>query len=156
MAMLGYLLWQKSMTLVDAGVIAALSAGSVEWINHFAGSYSWPVLFQYSFLGGRSPAEIDPRFGAAQYLGVAAHSAETIVPQVAIWALLALVAWNRSSPSRGLLIPVWTAVAAHFALYPSPESRYMVWAFIVTGAIFVCGISNPAGTRLQPATANRT
>jgi hypothetical protein len=155
-AVLGYLWWQKRMTLVDAGVMTALSAGSVEWINHFAGSYSWPVLFQYSFLGGRSPAEINPRFGVAQYLGVAAHSAETVVPQVAIWALLGLVAWKWSSPGRGLLIPVWTAVVAHFALYPSPESRYMVWAFIVTGVIFVCGISYPTGARLPSVTTVRT
>ena len=155
-AVLGYLLWQKRMTLVDSGVIAALSAGSVELINHFSGSYSWPVLFQYSFMGGSSPAEITPRLGVVQYIGVAAHSAETIIPQVAIWALLGLVAWKWSSPGRGLLIPVWTAVVAHFALYPSPESRYMVWAFIVTGVIFVCAIPYPAGARVQPATSAQT
>lgn len=155
-AVLGYLLWQKRMTLVDAGVVAVLSAGSVELINHFSGSYSWPVLFQYSFMGGSSPAEIVPRFGVVQYLGVAAHSAETIIPQVAIWALLGLVAWKWSSPSRGLLIPVWTAVVAHFVLYPSPESRYMVWAFIATGVIFVDATPYPAGARLQPASTVRT
>jgi hypothetical protein len=154
-AVLGYLLWQKRMTLLDAGVVFALSAGSVELINHFSGNYSWRVLFQYSFLGGRSPAEIVPRFSVAQYLGVAVHSAETIVPQAAIWALLGLVAWKWSSPDRGLLIPVWTAVVAHFALYPSPESRYLVWAFIVTGVIFVCATPSPALTRLQPATIVR-
>jgi hypothetical protein len=67
-AVLGYLLWQKRMTLVDAAAISALSVGSVAFINHFSGNYSWPVLFQFSFIGGRSPAEIDPRFSAAQYL----------------------------------------------------------------------------------------
>jgi hypothetical protein len=144
------------MTRVDAGVVAALSAGSVELISHFSGSYSWPVLFQYSFMGGSSPAEIVPRFGVVQYLGVAAHSAETIIPQVAIWALLGLVAWKWSSPGRELLIPVWAAVLAHFVLYPSPESRYMVWAFIVTGVIFVGATPYPAGARLQPATPVRT
>ena len=68
-AVLAYLLWQKRMTLVDATAISALSAGSVAFINHFSGNYSWLVLFQFSFIGGRSPAEIDPRFSAAQYLG---------------------------------------------------------------------------------------
>lgn len=151
-AVLGYLLWQKRMTLVDAGVISTLSVGSVVLINHFSGNYSWRVLFQFSFIAGRSPAEIDPRFSLAQYLGVAARSAETIIPQVAIWALLGIVAWKWSSPYRGWLIPVWIAVVGHFVLYPSPESRYLVWAFIVTGVIFVCAIQRPTGVKPQPAT----
>jgi len=149
---LGFLLWQKRMTLVDAGVFSALSVGSVMLINHFSGNYSWRVLFQFSFIGGGSPAEVHPHFGVAQYLGVAARSAETIIPQVAIWVLLGIVAWKWVSPSRGLLIPVWIAVVAHFALYPSPESRYLVWAFVVTGVIFVGALQRPTGVRLQRAT----
>ena len=136
-AVLGYLLWQKRMTPVDVGVFSALSLGSVMFMNHFSGNYGWRVLFQYSFIGGGSPADIVPRFGLAQYLGVVARNAETIIPQVAIWVLLGIVAWKWSSPDRGLLIPVWAAVVAHFALYPSPEARYLVWAFIVTGVVFV-------------------
>ncbi len=152
-AVVGYLLWQKRMTWVDATVISALSIGSVELINHFSGNYGWRVLFQYSFLGGRSPAEVVPHFGLREYLGVVAHSAETIIPEVAIWILLGIVAWKWSSPYRGWLIPVWLAVIAHFALFPSSELRYLIWALIVTGVTFVCAISNPAGARCQPWTA---
>ncbi|MFY9844056.1 MAG: hypothetical protein ACLP0H_22345 [Terriglobales bacterium] len=149
---LGYLLWQKRITIVDAGVISALSAASVVLINHFSGSYSWPVLFQFSFIGGRSPAEITPHFGVAQYLEVAAHSAETIIPQVAIWALLSIAAWKWDSPYRGWLIPVWIAVVIHFVLFPSPEARYLIWAFVVTGVIFVTAIKYPS--LVKPLRAN--
>ncbi len=93
-AMLGYLLWEKRITLVDAGVFAALAIGSVLFINHFSGNYSWRVLFETSFLWGGSPGEVHPDFGLIQYLGVAARGAETILPQVAIWLLLA---WGRGS-----------------------------------------------------------
>ena len=150
LAVLGYLLWQKRMTIADAGLISALSVGSVLSINHFSGNYSWGVLFQYSFIGGGSPAEVSPHFTVAQYLGVLARSAETIIPQVAIWALLGIVAWKWPSPCREWLIPVWIAVMAHFVLYPSPESRYLVWAFVVTGVIFVCGLQHPTGVGLRP------
>ena len=153
LAVLGYLLWKKRITIADTGFISALSVGSVLSINHFSGNYSWGVLFQYSFIGGRSPAEISPHFSLAQYLAVLVRSAETIVPQVAIWALLGIAAWKCSSPFREWLIPVWTAVVIHFALYPSPESRYLVWAFVVTGVIFVCAMQHPTGARLQPATS---
>ncbi|MBZ5667031.1 MAG: hypothetical protein LAO30_20815 [Acidobacteriia bacterium] len=144
---LGYLIWQKRMTLVDAGVLSALAVGSVVFISHFSGNYGWRVLFQFSFIGGRAPAEIDPHFGVAEYLAVATGSAETIIPQVAIWALLGIVAWKWYSPSRGLLMPVWVAVAAHFLLYPSPESRYLVWAFLVTGVIFVSALQPVQGPK---------
>jgi hypothetical protein len=149
---LGYLWWQKKITIVDAGALSAISAGSVALMNHFSGNYSWPVLFKFSFLGGTSPAEIDPRLSIAQYLGVAIHSAETIVPQVMIWALLGIVAWKWSSPYRGWLIPVWFSVFAHFVFFPSPESRYLVWAFIATGVIFISATQYAPGVRLQPAT----
>lgn len=136
-AMLGFLLWGKRIAIADAGVLSALSASSVEFMNHFAGNYGWRVLFQFSFIGGRSPAEVFPHFGIAQYLRVAARSAETIVPQLAIWVLLSIVAWKWRAPDRELLLPVWIAVVAHFLLYPSAESRYLIWAFVVTGLIFV-------------------
>jgi hypothetical protein len=150
-AVLGYLLWQKRITLVDAGVMGAISAGSVSLINHFSGNYSWPVLFQFSFLDGRSPAEIIPHFGITQYLEVAARSAETIIPQVAIWVLLGIVAWKWVPSVSGLLIPVWITVVAHYLLYPSPESRYLVWAFVVTGAIFVDALGRSTKLRVPRA-----
>ncbi len=150
-AVLGYLLRQKRISLADAGVMGAISAGSVALINHFSGNYSWPVLFQFSFIGGRSPAEIDPHFGIAQYLGVATRSAETIIPQVAIWILLGIMARKWIPSSSGLLVPVWIAVVAHYVLYPSPESRYLVWAFVVTGVIFVGVLQRSTGVRLQRA-----
>lgn len=151
-AAVGYLLWQKRMTWVDATVIAALSIGSVELINHFSGNYGWRVLFQYSFLGGRAPAEVVPHFGFREYLGVVAHSAETIIPQVTVWILLSVVAWKWSSPYRGWLMPVWLAVIGHFALFPSPELRYLIWALVVTGVIFIAAIPRFDNARAQSVT----
>jgi hypothetical protein len=140
-AVLGYLLWQKQITRVHAGVLSVTAAGSVALINHFSGNYSWPILFQFSFVGGTSPAEVNPHFGMVQYCGVAARNAETIIPQVAIWLLLGVIAWRSKSANRGLLIPVWIAVATHYLLFPSPESRYLVWAFVFSGVIFVTALA---------------
>jgi hypothetical protein len=140
MAILVYLLWRRNINAADASVLGMISVGSVALINHLSGNYSWRVLFQFSFIGGRSPAEIDPRFGISEFVGVAIRNAETIVPQIAIWAFLGAIAW-KVIPSRStLLIPVWGAVVAHYMLYPSPESRYLVWAFLVTGIILVAAL----------------
>lgn len=140
LAVTAFLLWQKKLTFVDAGVIATLAAASVEFINHYSGNYGWRVLFHYSFIGGRSPAEVVPSFGLKEYLAVAARSVETMLPQITIWVLLGAAAWKLSSPYREWLLPVWGAVALHFALFPSPESRYLIWAFVVTGVIFIAGL----------------
>jgi hypothetical protein len=139
-----YLLWQEKLTLVDAGVVAALATASVEFINHFSGNYGWRVLFQSSFIGGR-PAEVIPSFGLKQYLGVVARSVETILPQTTIWVLLTIAAWKLRSPYREWLLPLWAAVALHFALFPSPELRYLIWAFVVTGVIFIAGLETLSG-----------
>jgi hypothetical protein len=137
-----YLLGRRRMKLRETGVLFAVACGSVIFVNHFAGNYGWRVLFQYSFLGGRSPADVVPHFGPAQYVTVAMQSAETLFPQIAIWALLGLVTWRWSGPDRGWLAPVWAAAAVHFALYPSPESRYLVWAFVLTGILFIVAIAH--------------
>jgi hypothetical protein len=147
MAILGYLLWGKNISAADASVLGMISVASVALINRLSGNYSWRVLFQFSFIGGRSPAEIDPRFGISEFVGVAARNAETIVPQIAIWTFLSAIAW-KVNPSRSrLLIPVWGTVAAHYVLYPSPESRYLVWAYLVTGIIFIVALQreSPSG-----------
>jgi len=149
MAVLGYLLWRKKINAMDASVLGMISAGSVALINRLSGNYSWRVLFQFSFIGGRSPAEIDPRFGISEFIGVAIRNAETIVPQIAIWVLLGAIAWKVNPSKSGLLIPVWVAVAAHYAFYPSPESRYLVWAFLVTGIILVTALQRQSAVSVR-------
>lgn len=132
-----YLLWEKKILLYQASTLAAISAGSVVFINYFSGNYGWRVLFQFSFLGGRSPAEVVPHFGVLQYLAIFIRSAETILPQAAIWILLGLAAWMWRSSDRSLLILIGFTTGAHFALFPSPESRYLAWAFVATGSVFI-------------------
>jgi hypothetical protein len=144
LAVIAYLLWEKRVTLYQATILAAISVGSVFFINHFSGNYGWRILFQFSFLGGRSPAEVVPHFGMTQYLAIFIRSAETILPQSAIWILVGLAAWGWRSPDRPLLMLIWLTAAAHFALFPSPESRYLLWVFAATGAIFVSAVRQGA------------
>jgi hypothetical protein len=40
------------------GLFAVLAVGIVFGINHWLGSYSWVVLFRFSFIGGRYPAQV--------------------------------------------------------------------------------------------------
>jgi hypothetical protein len=137
---IAFLLVQRKITSVDAGVFAVLSVACVFFINHFSGNYGWRVLFQFSFIGGRWPGEIVPHFGFMQYLHIVGANAQTILPQLSIWIILAMVSWRWRSPNRNLLIPIWLAVVTHFVLYPSAEARYLVWAFVATGMVFVSAV----------------
>src|SRR6266550_7982450 len=98
-----------------------------------AGNYGWTVLFRYSFLGGKYPAEISTHLTTAEYIRAFTTGLQSFVPQLAPWILLGAVAWHWQSRYRELLPIVAVTALVHFMLYPSPEGRYLVWAYLITG-----------------------
>jgi len=38
-------------------------------------------------------------------------------------------------------LTIASAAAAHFALFPSPEGRYFVWAYLLVGAAFIRAVT---------------
>jgi len=129
-----YLYW-------DAGVLAGLALCSVLFINHFSGNYGWSVLFRYSFIGGRSPAEVSAHVSLREYAVAFARGLEEIGgQQMSIWILLGTAAWHwlkRTSPLRMLLIPVGLASVARLVLFPAAEDRYFAWAYLIVGVCFL-------------------
>jgi hypothetical protein len=55
-------------------------------------------------------------------------NAESLVPQLAIWVFLSIVAWKLNSSERGLMTAVAIACGLLYALFPSGEDRYIAWA----------------------------
>ena len=93
------------------------------------------MLFRFSFIGGRSPAQIPHVLTLRDYVGVLARGTYTILDQVAAWLLLGILGWKRGHDP--LLIDVGCAAAAHFLLYPSGDDRYLIWAYIVAGVALI-------------------
>ena len=122
-------------------LLAAVSGASVAFINHMAGNYGWLILLRYSFIGGKYPAQIVPHLSVREYVLAVLHGAVPMIPQVAPWMLLGLVAWRSRSTDRALLLTIASAAAAHFALFPSPEGRYFVWAYLLVGAAFIRAVT---------------
>ena len=131
----------KRMSVFYAGLLASLALASVAFINHYAGNYGYLVLFRYSFIAGKYPAEIVGGVTVREYLGAFLRGLETVVPQSAPWVLLGIMAWRWLPSGRGLLFVAATAATLHFALFPSPEVRYMTWAYIVGAVEFVNAVS---------------
>jgi hypothetical protein len=128
-----------------AAVLAALAIGCVEYINVFSGNYGWQVLIHYSFVGGRYPAEIKTGITLSQYLHAFASNGESLLPQLAPFLLLGVVAWRmNSSPDRKVLLPVLFAGIARYLLFPSGEARYFAWACLITGLVFIQSIQDRA------------
>jgi len=143
LAMLGWLLWNRKIAPQYALVLAALAAGSVEYINFFSGNYGWKVLMHYSFVGGKYPAEIKTGITFSQYLHAFLSNAESLIPQLAPFLLLGLIAWRLdSSPDRKILLPVLFAGIARYLLFPSGEARYFAWACLLTGLVFIRSIQD--------------
>jgi hypothetical protein len=155
LAVVAWLVWEKRMAAYLGGLFAALAIAIVIAINHWLGSYGWVVLFRFSFIGSPYPAQVPHTLTVREYLTVLVSGAAAIFPRVSIWLLLGILAWWRGrSP---LLLVTGAAVAAHFLLYPSPEDRYLTWAYIVSGVTLMRSFEDYAagdsGTPrpLQPA-----
>jgi hypothetical protein len=134
-AVLAWLAWDKRLQRLVAGALAVAGLGMVLGINHWAGNYGWIVLFRFSFIGGRYPAQIPHLLTVGEYIHGLLRGAYAIADQVALWVLLGILAWKRRQDP--LLIVAGCAVAAHFLLYPSGEDRYLIWAYIVVGVSLI-------------------
>jgi hypothetical protein len=143
---LAWLAGTGKLSLSHAASLSLVGVASVLVINHFSGNYGWSVLLRYSFIGGRSPAEIAGHVSFRDYIMVLGRGVEGIGGQeLALWALLGMAAWRwlpKSLPSRQVLVPIAVAAIARFLLFPTAEDRYFAWAYLIVGAGFIEAIGN--------------
>jgi len=132
-AAIGWLVWKRKLPTVWGSLLALLDIAMVLFIHHEAGNYGWAALFRYSFVGGKYPAEMPSHVSMLECVRAFATGLQSLGPQLAPWILLGIVAWRKDSRYREILTVVVMCVVAHFLLYPSPEGRYFVWAYLLTG-----------------------
>ncbi len=152
LSVLGWLLWERRIAVSSGVLLAAVAVAVVLAINHWAGNYGWVVLFRYSFISGRYPAQEPHTLSLREYFNALFSGAAVILTRLSVWLLFGLLAyWRR--PNRLLWV---TAVAAalHFLMFPSPEDRYFVWAYIVAAISLICTFESP-GVPPQPARSTR-
>ncbi len=135
LAVLAWLVWKKRMAVYSGGLLVIFAVALVFAINRWAGNYGWIVLFRFSFIGGRYPAQVPHTLSLREYLSAFLRGTSTIFSHLSIWLLMGILAWLRRP--MALLPIVGAAALAHFLLYPSPEDRYFIWAYIVTGIALV-------------------
>lgn len=140
LVVIGWLVWNGSLRLYQAAVIAGLAVGSVLAINHFSGNYGWLVLFRCSFIGCKPPLDNLPGITVREYIHVFVTNFQVLAPRLSLWLLLGLAAWRISRSSHLLLTLVGVAAFGHFLLYPSQEERTLIWAFLAAGIAFVTSL----------------
>jgi len=141
LAVLVWLFWQRRIPLYFSVVLALLAIGMVAAINHSAGNYGWIVLFRFSFVGGRYPAQIPHSLTLSEYSRAFFAGLVPALPQLSVWILIGLWAWLRRP--NVLLAVIASAVVAHFLLFPSPEVRYLLWAGIIAAALLIGSFAEP-------------
>lgn len=148
--------WEK-LPRWKAALYFAAGIASVLAINRLAGNYGWTILFQWSFLAGTSsPADIHTPVTLREYLSVFASSLASLLGRLTIWIVLGLLTWVGSERSRPLLATAALATVAHFVLYPSPEDRYLVWAYVVAAIAAIewaVALAKSQPPRIEPARA---
>jgi hypothetical protein len=135
LAVVSWLAWERQLSKSVAALLAIAGVSVVIALNHWAGNYGWAVLFRFSFIGGRYPAQISHSISVAEYLGALVRGAAGIVGAVAVWLVIGILAWRNSR--NPLLLVTAVAVSAHFLLYPSPEDRYLVWAYAIAATMLI-------------------
>ena len=157
---LAWLAGTGRLSLPHAALLSLVGLASVLVINHFSGNYGWSVLLRYSFIGGRSPAEVTAHVSFHDYFMVLGRGVEGIGGQaLALWILLGVAAWRwlpKSLPSRQLLIPIALAAIARFLLFPTAEDRYFAWGYLIVGACFIEAIDRSPyfpGISLRPGSS---
>jgi hypothetical protein len=118
-----------------AGLAAVIT---VMGINHWAHHPGWLVLFRTSFIGGRVTPDAIPGLTIREYAMAFAHGAWSLIGQISLWGVLALVTWRMTRNS--LLIIATAAALVHFILFPSPELRYLLWYCLLIGTLFIQAI----------------
>ena len=141
-AMLAWLAAEHKVGRLQAIVLGALALGSVVYINTLAGNYGWSVLMHFTFVGGKYPAEISTGISLSNYLHAFAANASSLISQMAVGILCAVAAWQLKSQERMFLLPVAVACGLHYALFPSGEARYLLWASLVASIIFIRALVN--------------
>ena len=139
---LGWLMWERTLTPAQGMALILLAVASVWLINHYSGNYGWAVLFRYSFVGGRYPARIAGHVTLREYVAAVVANSPIAAPHLAIGVLLGAAAWCWQKQQRPLLLAAGAAAAAHFLLFPSPETRYLLPSYLVAGAVFIAGLGS--------------
>jgi hypothetical protein len=150
--LLAWLAATGKLPLPYFATLALVAVASVLFINHFSGNYGWGVLFQYSFIGGRYPADIVPNFSLLDYARVLVRGFQGVGGQeMALWTLTGIAAYRwlpKAFAARSVLVLIAIAALARFLLFPTPEDRYFAWAYLIVGATFIEAIDN---SRFSPA-----
>ena len=154
LAILAWQLLRQRLRLWVALTVALAAVSAVMGINHRAHHPGWMVLFRLSFIGGKIPSAVIGKLTIREYAIAFARGAWSLLGQISLWGMLALVTWRMTRNS--LLVVATAAALAHFILFPSPELRYLLWYCLLAGTLFIQAIRSTSITRLRATPQNGT
>ena len=143
--LLGWLFLDDQIKLSQLAALWATALASLFLINHYSGNYGWQTLFMNSFCGIYSFSATPP-LTLTKYLRAIGQQAILIpAQQMPIWIILGCAAWKWAEEFRPLLACAALAALLRFALFPSPDDRYFVWAYVIVAAAFIFALSKNRG-----------
>ena len=156
-ALLLWLVYERRLGAFYCAVLMAVAAASVAAINYYSGNYGYVVTFRAAFVGARHPSMIShAALTAHEYIAAWVLNLPSIVPQTAPWVLMGALAWYLKFRNREWLLPVTAAAIVHFAMFPSGEVRYLNWACLFAGVIFVAGLPEVRARRSKAVSHRAT
>jgi hypothetical protein len=155
MAMRPQLAAKPGISRRHAVVLIALAAASALAVNHLSGFYGWKAVLINTHRPVIAPGEAVFRLTGKGYLGLVYLGLRSLFSEseIGIWLLVAMVGWKLLKPGaemREFLLMTAAALVGRFFIFPFPEDRYFLWAYLIA-AIALASALVPARRKLVRA-----
>ncbi len=151
-----WLVWDRVMPLPYAGCIAAAACVYLAVVQHFSGNYGWAVLIAHNIHPLVAPAEYVGRLSALQYFSYLAQGAKGILVMTSVWVFLGVGAWKLNRAMRPLLLISAAFAVIHIVVFPVPEDRYFLPAYLLTSVVFASSFARKQQMAPVPAVPSLT
>jgi Gpi18-like mannosyltransferase len=139
-------LWMARKGMISwlyAVLLSSLILGSVSFISHEAGGFTWRMIMVNSFLK-RLPAPLEhvPSLSVSEYVRILfgafrGFAAETAI---VIYSFIGIVAWRLNSRLKPLLGICLLTFIIRFFIFPVTDDRFFVWMYLCCGIALIDAI----------------
>lgn len=133
----GRLKWYVAGAIGIAGVVLVLGIG------HYTHAYGWALRMRVMMANADAwvaePAKFNPApLTLREYATQLMHAAIGMTSlSLSLWIMLGYITWVKERTSRDLLLVAATYSVIHLVVFPIPETRYFVPAFLIVAVVFV-------------------
>jgi hypothetical protein len=145
--LIAWMVWKRYLRLSRGALFEVLALAMAVAINRIAGLFSWRIIMQHGFVKPVIEPINHPVFiSFAGYLHAIVELRAIPYSFMTVWLLVAVAAWKllpSGSLFRDLLPIVGVSIVVRLAIFPNPDDRFFVWAYILAAVALIQEAQTP-------------